>query len=169
MRASGAGWTSWVERSDELARTTVVVLGGGTSVEREVSLTSSRAIAEALREPGAEGQALPDGVHVGDIAWTKLALHMREPSSLRIGDVEGALWENAKGEGREIVKKIRTQVKSIFRQDLDIAEISLAHLLGICIPPAFVAFSLEILNAHDTLNPPVNQKVCIYVVSCLSI
>lgn len=62
MRARGADWTTWGERSGELARTQVVVLGGGSSAEREVSLTSSRAIAEALGRPGGEQRALPASV-----------------------------------------------------------------------------------------------------------
>ncbi|MEE8468927.1 MAG: hypothetical protein V3T22_10745 [Planctomycetota bacterium] len=62
MRARGADWTTWGERSGELARTQVVVLGGGSSAEREVSLTSSRAIAEALGRPGGEERAFPASV-----------------------------------------------------------------------------------------------------------
>jgi len=62
MRATGPGWTTWGDRSEELARTAVVVLGGGISGEREVSLTSSRAIAAALRERDGHDPGLPASV-----------------------------------------------------------------------------------------------------------
>ena len=46
--ATDAGWTTWRRRWEELASTPVVVLFGGTSGEREVSLSSGRAVLAAL-------------------------------------------------------------------------------------------------------------------------
>ncbi|MEZ6017493.1 MAG: hypothetical protein R3F49_20435 [Planctomycetota bacterium] len=43
---------AWPRHTEALARRPVVVLHGGTSTEREVSLTSGRAILAALRAPG---------------------------------------------------------------------------------------------------------------------
>ena len=46
--AVGPDWLLWPQRSAELARQKVIVLGGGTSDEREVSLRSAEAMAAAL-------------------------------------------------------------------------------------------------------------------------
>lgn len=44
------GWLAWRGRAAELARTPIAVVMGGDSSEREVSLTSGRAISAALRD-----------------------------------------------------------------------------------------------------------------------
>ena len=46
--AVGPNWLLWPQRSAELARQKVIVLGGGTSDEREVSLRSAESMAAAL-------------------------------------------------------------------------------------------------------------------------
>ena len=49
------------------ARKTVAVLMGGTSVEREISLTSGRGVAEALREKGYEVRAIDVGADIAEL------------------------------------------------------------------------------------------------------